>query len=104
MRSRFCIGAGLSRSAAKAAPTPPSTGPCGLGTAAARPSALVEQAGEAALLAVAPGAAVPGVAGEQREYAGRFGEDHLLHCRGHLAPARGLLQRLGRAGSVVHIV
>ena len=64
---------------------------------------LVEQLREAALLAVAPGAAVPGVAGEEREDAGRLGEDHLLHRGRDLAPARRFLERRGGAGAVAHV-
>ena len=46
---------------------------------------------------------MPGVAGEQRQDAGRFGEDHLLHRGRDLAPARRLLKRRGGAGAVADI-
>src|SRR4051794_14342062 len=66
-------------------------------------SALCEELGEAALLAAAPGAAMPGVAGEERKDAGRLGEDHLLHRRRDLAPARRFLEGRGGAGPVAHV-
>src|SRR6476619_2241525 len=40
---------------------------------------LVEELRKAALLAVAPGTAMPGVAGEEQKDAGRFRKHHLLH-------------------------
>src|SRR4051794_10907992 len=65
--------------------------------------ALVEQPGEAALLAVPPGAAVPRVGCEKRDDRCGLGEHHLLHRRRDLAPARRFLKRRGGAGAVAHV-
>src|SRR5215213_494523 len=68
-----------------------------------RASALVEQLCEAALLAVAPGAAMPRITREQRQYRGGLGEDHLLHRRGDFAPTCRLLECRGGAGAVADV-
>ncbi len=52
---------------------------------------------------LAPVAAMIGVGSQQRHHRGRLGEHHLLQRRGHLAPARRLLQRRGGAGAVAHV-
>ena len=46
---------------------------------------------------------MPGVRGDERDYGGGLGEDHLLPGHVHLAPGAGLLEGRGRAGAVADV-